>query len=163
MRNTFEKTLIILILLAMGIMNSPGQTGGTFDLSRSVIASGGGIAAGQSVLVNGTMGQPVAGQVSSNSQYSLTSGFWVDATGSITGRVTSSQSRGIRNARMTLTNEAGEVRTAISGPLGMYKFLEVPLGQTYTLRVQARRFTFADPERKITLDGNLSDINFTAQ
>ena len=53
------------------------QSGANFDLSRNVIAGGGGTSIGNGNLkVDGTVGQAAAGTTLSNGQFSLTSGFW---------------------------------------------------------------------------------------
>lgn len=162
MKSELAKIILIFLLLTISTDHPSGQSGGTFEIPRSVVASGGGVSSGQGITIVGTAGQAAAGEFSSSAQYGLTSGFWTDTTASITGRVINAQGRGIRNAQMTLTNSVGEVRAVITGPVGMYKFVDVPLGQTYTLRVQSRRFTFAQPVQTITLNGNLSDVNFTS-
>jgi hypothetical protein len=51
------------------------QSGGPFDLSRSVIAGGGGASAASSIEADGTIGQSAAGQLSGGS-FELKGGFW---------------------------------------------------------------------------------------
>ena len=63
------------------------QTGGSFDLSRNVIAGGGGTSANGNLRVDGTVGQPAAGTTVSNGQFSQTGGLWqpeANATGTPT-------------------------------------------------------------------------------
>src|SRR5262245_54421395 len=54
-----------------------------FEVSRSVVAGGGGTSTNGNLQLNGTVGQGAAGAVSSGGQYSVAGGFW--ATESTTG------------------------------------------------------------------------------
>ena len=55
------------------------QTGAQFDLSRNVIAGGGGTSTGGNLQLDGTVGQPAAGTQMSSGQYSVAGGFWQPA------------------------------------------------------------------------------------
>ena len=61
----------------------PAQSGGQFDLSRTVIAGGGGTSTSPdgSLKVEGTIGQPAVGTTTSNGQFSQTGGFWQPQSG----------------------------------------------------------------------------------
>jgi len=50
--------------------------GGPFEISRSVIAGGGGTSSGGSFEESGTIGEAVAGTTSDGGSFSVTSGFW---------------------------------------------------------------------------------------
>src|SRR5438034_551203 len=52
------------------------QTSAQFDLSRNVIAGGGGSSSNGSFKVDGTIGQAAAGTTSSGGQFTATGGFW---------------------------------------------------------------------------------------
>ena len=52
------------------------QTGGDFTISKSTIASGGGISNNASYSISGTTGQPEASNQSTGGDFSLTGGFW---------------------------------------------------------------------------------------
>src|SRR5213080_4985806 len=52
-----------------------------FDLSRHVIAGGGGTSAGANLGLSGTNGQAAAGKTSSGGQFTVTGGFWQPETG----------------------------------------------------------------------------------
>src|ERR1700730_17260235 len=52
-----------------------------FDVSRSLIAGGGGTSSAGSFKVEGTIGQPAVGTTMSNGQFSQTGGFWQPETG----------------------------------------------------------------------------------
>jgi hypothetical protein len=59
----------------------PQQTSGQFDLSRNVIAGGGGSSTGGTLKIEGTIGQPAVGTTMSGGQFSLTGGFWQPLSG----------------------------------------------------------------------------------
>ena len=52
------------------------QSGGTFTITKSVIAGGGGRTTGGTFTLDGTIGQSVAGTNSTGGTFSLISGFW---------------------------------------------------------------------------------------
>lgn len=82
---------------------------------------------------------------------------------SISGRVTTANGQGIRNARLILTATDGSRRTATTSTFGYYKFDEVEIGHTYVLEVVSRRYTFANPTRVFTLQDELTDMDFVAE
>ncbi|MEM6575034.1 MAG: hypothetical protein AAF736_12235 [Pseudomonadota bacterium] len=66
------------LLLAGGTVLTAGafaQSGGGFDIRRSVIAGGGGQAAGGDFSLTGTAGQP-ATQESAGGDFTVRAGFW---------------------------------------------------------------------------------------
>jgi hypothetical protein len=62
-----------LFLVLAGV--ALAQTGGGYDLSWSKITGGGGSSSGASYVLHGSIGQPMAGQVS-GSGYVIDGGFW---------------------------------------------------------------------------------------
>jgi hypothetical protein len=95
------------------------------------------------------------------------SGFWTPESAaptaggaSINGRVTVGGTRGIRNAVLELGSSDGTVRRAITGPFGYYSFSDVPVGETYTLTIRTKRYTFEQPTRLISLFEDMADVNF---
>lgn len=147
------------------------QTGGTYDLSHNVIAGGGGSQSiGGTFTVDGTVGQSLAGMVSSGGGYSLRGGFWAfqpaaptAASSSISGRIRTDDGRGIRNVRLTLTNPlSGEILAALSSLFGYYRFDNVGVGQIYILSVNSKRYRFEPDLRVIILLDELTDEDFIA-
>jgi len=68
------------------VVEIPAQTGGTFDLSHSVVAGGGGSnSAGGTFQVDGTAGQGVAGIASNGAAFELHGGFWFQNQASTPG------------------------------------------------------------------------------
>lgn len=80
---------------------------------------------------------------------------------SVGGRVLTSEGAGISRATVTLTDSAGVSRSATTGSFGYYQF-EVPAGDTYTLTVGSKRYTFADSPRVINVQENLANVDFVA-
>ena len=142
--------MIRLFVFAILVSTTLAQSGGPYDLSHNVIASGGGSnSTGGLFSVDGTVGQGAAGVQSSNATFSVRGGFWAfqslapTAAGvSISGRVLTSDGAGIRNARLTLMNAStGQVRPAISSAFGYYIIEDVPVGEICLLSVSTREFT----------------------
>lgn len=81
---------------------------------------------------------------------------------SVSGRVTTAAGQGIRNVRVTLTAPDGSVRNAVTGSFGYYRFDDVETGRTYVLEVASRRYAFSQPTRTISVNDELTDIDFVA-
>ncbi len=86
------------------------------------------------------------------------------AQASITGRVTTADGLGIRNAEMVLTGNSLETPLRVTtSSFGYYNFDGLEIGETYVLTVNSRRFTFQAPSRVISLVDNAVDMDFVAQ
>ncbi|MFM9903007.1 MAG: hypothetical protein ACKVQJ_00380 [Pyrinomonadaceae bacterium] len=82
---------------------------------------------------------------------------------SISGRVMTADGRGIRNARIVITgNSLARPRVAQVGPRGGYFFGNLESGQTYVVTVNSRLFTFSAPSQVVSLNDNVTGINFVA-
>ena len=79
----------------------------------------------------------------------------------VSGRVLDPDGRGIKNATVRLTDQAGQERQAITNSFGAYAFARVPTGANYTIGSSFKRYRFV--QRTITVNGDLSDIDFTGQ
>jgi len=83
---------------------------------------------------------------------------------SLSGRVTTAEGAGIRNARVVITGDSlPEPRIATTGSFGYYSFEGLQSGQTYVVTVNSQRYTFTVPSRVITLVDNLTNVDFTAE
>ena len=78
------------------------------------------------------------------------------------GRITSAGGRGVRNALVRLVDATGNIRQTVTGPYGYYRFEEVASGQTCIISVASRRFVFSSPSQIISVNDQLTDINFVA-
>ena len=160
----FMATLSLYCVLA-GI--AAAQSGGTFTITQSVIANGGGQSSGGTFDVTGTNGQSVAGTNSTGAPFSLQGGFWqpqfapTAAGVSVSGRVLAPGGRGLRNATVTMTDTNGVTRYARTSSFGYYRFDDVTVGQTYILAVRSKRYQFATQVLNVT--DSLTDVDFIAQ
>jgi YVTN family beta-propeller protein len=85
------------------------------------------------------------------------------ANAQICGRVTTANGRAIGN--VTLVIEGGtlsERKFARTNAFGYYRFQDLEVGQTYIINVAAKRYTFANPTRVITLNEDLTDEDFVS-
>jgi hypothetical protein len=80
---------------------------------------------------------------------------------SISGKLLTAIGQGVPNTRITLTGINGGSRTVISNGFGFYEFGNVEPGQTYTLSVEARRFTFTPVT--VSVSNNLTHLDLIAQ
>ena len=158
-----------LIFITMLALPAFAQSGGTYDLTQSVTATGN-KSSGGAYSIEDTGGQPVAGGSLQNSPYSLYIGFWTPPTFAptaanvtIEGRVTTLDGQGVRNAHITLTDSSGAIRTAQTVTFGYYRFDDVRAGATYVLTISSRRFVFSNPTRILTVSDALTGIDFVAE
>jgi CSLREA domain-containing protein len=85
------------------------------------------------------------------------------AQSSISGRVTTANGQGIRNARVVITgNSLSEPIVATTGSFGAYTIDGLASGQTYVVTVNSQRYTFSTPSRVISLVDNIADADFIA-
>lgn len=78
----------------------------------------------------------------------------------ITGRVTTPEGAGLRNATVTL-NDGVTMRTVTTSSFGYYTFEDVLTGETYTVGVRSRRYRFSS--RQVNVAGNVTDFDFIGQ
>jgi len=82
---------------------------------------------------------------------------------SLSGRVASTEGRGITNTVVTLPGRDNKPHTFITGRSGEFHFDSLASGETYVVTVQARRFTFDPSSRVYTLNDNVSNADFTGE
>lgn len=159
----------LFLVVTAAAVKAQVAAGGIYRLEQSVIAAGGGTSsnAGNTYTVGSTIGEPVAGTTSSSPAYTLRGGFRVAAALAPTaapvwvgGQVLTPDGSGLRNARVTLTDTHGNVRSTVSGKLGYFRFSEIPAGETYVVRIVSRRYVF---QTQVVFAGeNLNNLVFTA-
>lgn len=81
---------------------------------------------------------------------------------SVGGRVVAADGRGIRGAQITLLNTAGEARTTLTNAFGYYHLADVAAGETYIFSVSAKRFSFKQNMRILTIIEENENIDFFA-
>ena len=82
---------------------------------------------------------------------------------SVTGRITTANGNGIRNVRVVLTEENGTMHNAITGSFGYFVFENIESGQGVVVSVSAKRYTFSQPSRFISLEDNISDADWVSE
>lgn len=160
---------MLIILLTANLIGS-AQSGGDFRITQSVIGAGGGQnATGETLSLDGTVGQAIAGNAMNGTPFAVTSGFWnftplapTAASVNIGGRVRTATSRGIQNAVITITSSNGSTRTARSSTFGYYRFEGVAAGETYIVSISAKRFFFGQPTIVIGVFDEINDLDFVA-
>lgn len=161
------KAGIFLVLLFCPIIVS-AQTGGSYQIEKTVIAAGGSRSAGGNYSLESTIGQTLAGGFLQASGFSAYSGFRTPvfaptAAGvSVGGRVLTPHGQGIRNARVMLAAPDGTVRFSLTGSFGYYRFSDIPVGATYVLTVFSKRYVFDDPTLVVAVNEQLDNLDFTA-
>ncbi|MGH9949821.1 MAG: carboxypeptidase regulatory-like domain-containing protein, partial [Pyrinomonadaceae bacterium] len=160
-----------------------------YRLTQSVFSNGGGNSGGGTYTVTGTTGQAIAGTNSTgegltpvirSTEYSpqaesalvntfaVSAGFWqptfapTAAMVSVSGRVRTSDGRGIRNVSMTVTNGIGTPRTALTSTFGYFRFDNIEAGQSYIVTVRSKRYQFSNPTQVISVSDEIADLVFTA-
>lgn len=81
---------------------------------------------------------------------------------SVSGRVMTAGNQGIRNAIVSLTDSAGNMRQVHSSSLGYYRFDDVTAGETYVLSIRSKRYTFENPSRIVMIFDDVTDGDFIA-
>ena len=76
----------------------------------------------------------------------------------LSGRVMTPDGRGLRNARVTMTDQSGGTHTVTTSSFGYYEFNDVEAGQTYILSVTSRTYRFA--ARVLQVTDSLTDVDF---
>lgn len=92
-------------------------------------------------------------------------GFFLAPTAahvSVSGQVVSSSGKGLRGVIVYLIDQEGNMRQTLTNSFGYYRFEEVEAGQTVTVSVFSRRFFFKEPTQVISVQDNVTDVNFYA-
>jgi len=155
--------LLTLVVAAVTV----AQTGGSYDLSKNVVASGGGSSSGSSFTLNGTTAQPAAGTLVGKPPFSQVGGFWqaannqpTAAPATISGKVTTTTGAPLGGVVITLSGRFSG-RT-ITDTNGNYSFENFAGGEFYVATPSLTNYTFTPANRSFTLVANMSDAVFTA-
>lgn len=81
---------------------------------------------------------------------------------SVSGRVLSADGNGIRNVVVTLASPNGSVMTTRTSTFGYFRFDEIPVGETYVISVNAKRFTFDPASHLLSVKEELTNVDFVA-
>jgi hypothetical protein len=80
---------------------------------------------------------------------------------SVSGRVTSPDGAGVRNAVVTMTDSFGTTWRVNTSSLGYFVFAEIPAGDTYVVNVTSRRYRFTP--RLVPVIDPITDLDFVGQ
>jgi hypothetical protein len=83
------------------------------------------------------------------------------ASVSISGRVLTSNRRGLSSALVYLTDSEGNTRTARTSSFGYYRFNDISAGQSVTVTVVSKRYQFA--LQVVNVNEEMSGLNFLAE
>lgn len=78
----------------------------------------------------------------------------------VAGRVVAGEGRGISGARVSITDESGQIRYALTNTFGFYHFEEVAVGQTYIFQARHKSYVFA--AQVVNVTGDIENLNFFA-
>jgi len=81
---------------------------------------------------------------------------------SVGGRVMSSDGRGVSKAMVIMIDDAGAIHQALTSPFGYYRFDDVTAGRTVIIGVSAKRYTFGDSPRVVTVLNDLTEVDFVS-
>ncbi|MEP6945566.1 MAG: carboxypeptidase-like regulatory domain-containing protein [Acidobacteriota bacterium] len=162
-------TAILVGLASVVNMTAQVASGGQFTLDKCVTGSGTQSATGGQYNVAATVGQPFAGQRAVSSPNSVHAGFWnaadsgpLAAMVTVGGQVQTSDGRGIRNVRLTITNPNGSARSTLTGPFGYFRFDDIEAGQTYIIRISSKLYQFANETHIVSVGDEITDLVFAA-
>lgn len=82
------------------------------------------------------------------------------ASGTIQGRVLSSEGRSISRAIVSITGSNGEILTARTNPFGYFRFNEIPFGETYIVQVNSKQYIFAP--QVVAFNKDIKELTLTA-
>jgi CSLREA domain-containing protein len=80
---------------------------------------------------------------------------------SIAGRVLDPRGRGVSGAYLTMSDQTGRERIALTNPFGYYRFDDVAAGVTYIIGVSSKTHQFTP--RIVMVTNELTDVDFTPE
>jgi len=81
----------------------------------------------------------------------------------ISGKAVTASGKGIKNATVYLTDQEGNIRSAVTGSFGNYTFENVPSGADYVLTIVGKRVIFSNPTRILNVQSEISNEDFVAE
>ena len=147
------------------------QSGGSFQITNSAVAGGGG---DSKDVVSGrfghqsTVGEHAAGTLLQNPPYSQTAGFWASqvaigptaASASISGRILTSDGAALAGTAINLGGT--HTAEAITDANGVYSFADLEVGGFYTVTPARANYSFSPSSRSFSLLSKMTDAVFTA-
>jgi hypothetical protein len=79
------------------------------------------------------------------------------------GRVLTANGAGLKGAMVTVSGGTlSAPRTVMTASFGHYMFDDLDAGQTYVVSVAAKRYTFRTPAMLVSLDADLTEVDFVS-
>jgi hypothetical protein len=167
MKGTKKAVLIIALLFSFSV--AFGQSGGSFRITSSVIAGGGGPSTGSGNLsVESTVAQPDAVDLMRQPPFSLRGGYQYATLGLtptaapavISGQLATRNGAGL--AGVTITLSGSRTQRAITDASGLYLFNDLEVGGFYTITPSRANYSVSPSNRSLTLIADKTDAVFTA-
>jgi Domain of unknown function (DUF4214) len=169
-RRAFSVFTAITLIVGSCIPLS-AQSGGSFQITNSVVAAGGGDS--KDVVNNrfgqqSTVGEHAAGTLLQNPPYSQIAGFWAGpvtvsptaSSASISGRILTSDGSPLGGATINLGGP--HTTEAITDANGFYSFADLEVGGFYIITPARANYSFSPSSRSFSLLGNMTAAVFTA-
>lgn len=103
----------------------------------------------------------ICARVNSLSPFVVANAAPTAASVSVGGRIVDSNGNGISRVSVSITNQNGETRYAITNPFGFYRFDEIPVGETYVIAASHKRHQFNS--QVIVVLEDIQTADFTAE
>ena len=148
------------------VLIGAAQSGGTYEITQSVVANGGGTSGGGTYSITGTTAQSIAGTQSSSTTYGSRGGFWqfflapTAASVSVSGRVTDFSGRPIPGVTVAIEGAAGPLRSTRTNTFGNFIFDDIQAGRTYLVSAAHRRYSFVPTA--IVVGDTVTDLEIVA-
>lgn len=85
------------------------------------------------------------------------------ASVSVSGRAMTAFRKPVSKALVTMTDSMGSTRSAVTNPLGYYRFDDVRVGEGYVFTIYSKRYVFTQPTFFQQVTGEDDSINFIAE
>lgn len=164
-----RKTFISILITIMVSTFAVAQSGGNFQITQTIIASGGGqnSSAGP-FIVSGTTGQSLAPTFISGGQFDLRGGFWApenfaptSASVNLGGKVMVGETDGMRRIQVFIQNlSTGVIRNSSVNQFGFYRFEGIEIGP-YLVWAESRIFQFSPTSFVLEVSEDRNDINLS--
>ena len=158
-----------LVLNVGGSVSILAQSGGSFQITNSAVAGGGGESkdATNRFGHEGTIGEHAAGTVLRNPPYSLIAGLMASHVGLIPipaalirGRILTSGGAPLPGVAINLSGS--RTALAITDANGVYSFADIEFGGAYTVTPSRVNYSFSPQELAFSLIADKTDADFTA-
>lgn len=83
------------------------------------------------------------------------------APATVSGRITNASGQPVSHARIRIMDQNGGSWTGMSGSFGEYSIDEIPVGLTYLIEVEHKRYSFGS--RVISVEDNVANVDFAAE